>query len=84
MVDREVCTEGSGTTKSGTDEQGEDESLSPVLWGGYRGHLGRVSKHTIAMPLTNNPFLVDAAGIGGRNTLLPGGLDVKKSLGKAF
>jgi hypothetical protein len=32
----------------------------------------RVSKHIIAKPLTNNHFLVDAAGIGGRNVPLPG------------
>ena len=56
---------------------------NPVLTN--RGKTGVFSQPVCwPMPLTNNPFLVDAAGIGGRNTLLPGGLDVKKSLGKAF
>lgn len=36
-----------------------------------RGQKRRVSKHIIAKPVTNNSFLVDVAGIGGRNTLLP-------------
>ena len=37
-----------------------------------RGLKRRVSKHTFAKPAANNPLRVDAAGIGGRNMLLPG------------
>ena len=37
-----------------------------------RGTESWVSKHTFAKPLANKLLLVDAAGIGGRNMLLPG------------
>ncbi len=38
----------------------------PVLTNrnGIRGSLRRVSKHIFVMPVTNNPQMVDAAGIG--------------------
>ncbi|MFN6946899.1 MAG: hypothetical protein ACK4ND_18285 [Cytophagaceae bacterium] len=50
----------------------------------YRGQLRRVSKHIFVTPLTNNSHLVDAAGIGGRNMPLPGGLSVKKTSSGSF
>ena len=37
-----------------------------------RGRKSWVSKHPFAMPLTNKRLCVDAAGIGGKNMLLPG------------
>ena len=39
---------------------------SPVLTNrnGIRGCLRGVSKHIFVMPVTNNPQMVDAAGIG--------------------
>ena len=37
-----------------------------------RGRESWVSKHIFAMPLANKRLCVDAAGIGGRNVLLPG------------
>jgi hypothetical protein len=40
--------------------------------------LYRVSKHIFVKPLTNNPYWVDIAGIGGGNMSLPGGQSVKK------
>ena len=61
MVYREVSTEGSGTVKSGTDEQ---ERHMRLLDGDKQAHLCNVH-------FTNHP-LVDAAGIGGRKKLLPG------------
>jgi hypothetical protein len=47
---------------------------NPVLTNrnGIGGQIWWVSKHTFAKLLTNKPYLVDAAGIGGRNMLLPG------------
>jgi len=56
VVYREVYTEGSETAKSGI----------PITIGrtAYRGQIGRVSKHTFAKLVANNPFLVDVAGIG--------------------
>ena len=37
-----------------------------------RGQKKWVNRHTFAKPVANNLLLVDAAGIGGRNMLLPG------------
>jgi len=48
---------------------------NPVLTNrnGIRGYLARISKHIIVTSKEyQNRFIVDAAGIGGRNMLLPG------------
>jgi hypothetical protein len=37
-----------------------------------RGQVWRVSKHTFAKPLTNKLYLVDAAGINGKISVIPG------------
>jgi hypothetical protein len=37
-----------------------------------RGRESWVSKHIFAKPLTNKRFFVDAAGLGGRISVLPG------------
>jgi hypothetical protein len=37
-----------------------------------RGRSGRVSKHIIVKPVTNNLISVDVSGIGRRKRLLPG------------
>ena len=61
MVYRKVCTEGSGTAKSGTDEQ----ERHMRLWNGDK-QARHCNVHV------TNRFIVDAAGIGGRKMLLPG------------
>ena len=79
MVYRKVCTEGSGTAKSGTDEQNRAKRAHELhkkigniankrhkrLWNG-----DKQARHC-NVHLTNR-FTVDAAGIGGRKMLLPG------------
>ena len=71
VVCRKASTEGSGTIKSGTDEQ---EICSPKVNGDVIGGIiTRVSKHIFVTP---NEYqkgnYVDHAGIGGREKLLPG------------
>jgi hypothetical protein len=71
VVYREVCTEGSQTAKSGTDEQ----KIRSLLVNGdvIGGIFTRVSKHIFVTP---NEYqkgnYVDHAGIGRREKLLPG------------
>jgi hypothetical protein len=36
----------------------------------------RMSKHIIAMSISQNHFIVDTAGIGGRKKLLPGEVSI--------
>ena len=60
VVYREVCTEGSGTAKSGTDEQ---ERHMRLLNEDKQPHHCNVHKYHL---------VVDAAAIGGRKMLLPG------------
>jgi hypothetical protein len=62
LVYREVCSEGSQTAKSGTDEQ---ERYTRLLREDKQAHHCNVQR----LP---NLFLVDIAGIGGRNVPLPG------------
>ena len=57
-----VCTEGSGTAKSGTDEQ---ERHMRLIGEDKQAHLFNVLSF-------HYHRLVDAAGIGGRKKLLPG------------
>ena len=47
-----------------------------------RGRESWVSKHIFAMPLTNKRLCVDAAGIGGRNVLLPGEVSARRARGE--
>ena len=81
LVHREVSSEGSecwriGTASFRTAKSGTDELKILIICVStgtvYRGQVGRVSKHIFVMPVTNNPYWVDAAGIGGRNMSLPG------------
>ena len=65
MVYREVFTEGSETTKSGTDEQ---ERHMRLFNEDKQSHHCNVHN--------TNHFIVDAAGIGGRKMLLPGEVSV--------
>jgi len=62
VVFREECTEGSETTKSGTDEQKRHKRLFSEDKQAHHCNVQRIPKS----------FIVDAAGIGGRNMLLPG------------
>ena len=64
------CTEGSQTAKSGTDEQERHKRLCTV---DKQAHHCNV--------LNTRLYLVDAAGIGGRNMLLPG--DIPSEGGKS-
>ena len=50
LVYREVCSEGSEPTKSGTDDRSTPAGTA------YGGQKGRVSKHIFAKPVTNKPF----------------------------
>jgi len=78
VVYREVCTEGSETTKSGTDPD-TLKLRGRLNRNGIRGIIIWVSKHIIAKPYEHQKDnYVDTAGIGGRNMLLPGGPSVKK------
>jgi len=61
VVYREVCTEGSETAKSGTDEQ---KRYMRLLYEDKQPHLCNVHN--------TGHILVDAAAIGGREKLLPG------------
>ena len=54
MVYREVCTEGSETTKSGTDEQKRYRRL----------YNEDKQAHHCNVPRIQNRFIVDIAGIG--------------------
>ena len=67
MVYREVCIEGSGTAKSGTDEQ---ERHMRLLNEDKQAHHCNVHKYHLE---------VDAAAIGGRKMLLPGEVSVTMS-----
>ena len=62
VVYREICTEGSQTAKSGTDEQERDMRHS---------YSGKQPHHCKALRLPKGNY-VDHAGIGGRKKLLPG------------
>ncbi len=64
MVYREVCIEGSGTAKSGTDEQ---ERHMRLLNEDKQAHHCNVHKYHLE---------VDVAAIGGRKMLLPGEVSV--------
>jgi hypothetical protein len=61
VVYREVCTKGSQTAKSGTDEQ----KRYMRLW------VEDKQAHLCNVHFTKSP-IVDTAGIGGREKLLPG------------
>jgi hypothetical protein len=65
VVYREVCTEGSGTAKSGTDEQERHKRLF---------EKGKQTHHCNAH--FANFQIVDVAGIGGKDMLLPGEVSV--------
>jgi hypothetical protein len=67
VVYREVCIEGSGTAKSGTDEQ---ERHTRLLNEDKQAHHCNVHKYHLE---------VDAAAIGGRKMLLPGEVSVTMS-----
>ena len=61
VVYREVCTEGSQTAKSGTDEQKR-----------YMRHRNKDKQPHHCNVHIKSCFDVDIAGIGGREKLLPG------------
>ena len=68
MVRGDPCTEGSGTAKSGTDEQKRHKRLFGE---------GKQAHHCNAH--ITNFQIVDVAGIGGKNMLLP-----RKKAGQAL
>jgi hypothetical protein len=63
VVYREVCTEGSETAKSGTDEQ--KRNTEALLFGGAPYHCDAPKQQN------DKDNKVDSAGIGGRGQLLP-------------
>jgi hypothetical protein len=68
VVYREVCTEGSQTAKSGTDEQKRHMRQVKADKRPQQRNVQRLPKL----------YIVDDAGIGGRKKRLPGGRSVKK------
>ena len=74
MACREAYTEGSETTNSGTDpDKNRGRHKAGTAYGGY---LKWISEHIFTTSLANKLQVVDAAGIGRRNMLLPGEISV--------